>query len=320
MVRNFFSLHSSRLTHTLGRLSLTVMAVALALSMNIPARAQEVNDSWRYTLEQPSDGWQKPDFDDSGWKEGSGGFGTDGTPGARVGTNWNTKQIWLRKTARLQSVPAEPALLVHHDEDAKIYINGRLAAELPGFIIEYQTVPVAKTALETLKAGDNVIAVHCRQSGGGQFVDVHLIDAQHPPTLPQPRRNPTPFQSELITEWGANVTAENAWTEYPRPQLQRAEWQNLNGNWKYAISDRDRQETPEEWSGDILVPFPLESRLSGVQRLLKEDETLWYTRSFDAQPTQGRRTLLNFEAVDYRSRIVVNGKTVGEHTGRARRG
>lgn len=125
----------------------------------------------------------------------------------------------------------------------------------------------------------------------------------------------TPFQSELITEWGAKVTAENAWTEYPRPQLERAQWQNLNGHWEYAVTDRDQQETPLQWSGKILVPFSLESRLSGVQRILKPDETLWYTRKFDAQPKRGTRTLLNFEAVDYRSRVLVNDKVVGEHTG-----
>lgn len=315
MVRNIFSVHSKLFLQAIGRLTLAVMAVALALPMGAQVSAQEVNDSWRYTLQQPSGDWQKLDFDDSDWKEGSGGFGTAGTPDARIGTTWDTKQIWLRKTEHLEAVPTKPALLVHHDEDAEIFINGQQAAKLPGFITKYQTVTIAEAARSALKAGDNVIAVHCRQTGGGQFIDVHLIDADHPPKLPRPRRNSTPFRSELITEWGANVTAENAWTEYPRPQLERAQWQNLNGNWDYAITDRDQQQTPEEWSGEILVPFALESRLSGVQRILEDYETLWYSRTFDAQPEPGMRTLLNFEAVDYRSRILVNGEVVGEHTG-----
>ena len=126
---------------------------------------------------------------------------------------------------------------------------------------------------------------------------------------------PTPFQSELITQWGAEVTPENAWTEYPRPQFERAQWQNLNGQWDYSIGSREQHEPPVEWSGKILVPFSLESRLSGAQRLLNSEETLWYHRSFNANPTAGKRTLLNFEAVDYRCRVIVNATVVGEHTG-----
>jgi beta-galactosidase/beta-glucuronidase len=294
--------------------SLLCFGLSLAAAQTLSAH-DAIVDSWRYTLEQPADGWQQADFDDSTWAEGSGGLGTRGTPGARVGTVWETKQIWLRKTYQLAAIPAEPALLVHHDEDAKIFINGKLVIELPGYVAEYKTLPLDDAAKAALQVGSNVLAVHCRQTGGGQFIDVHLIDAAHPPELPKVRRDPTPFQSELITQWGASVTADNAWTEYPRPQMERSEWQNLNGHWDYSISPRDQQEPPVEWSGKILVPFPLESRLSGVQRLLEDDETLWYHRSFHANPTEGKRTLLNFEAVDYRSRVIINGSVVGEHTG-----
>src|SRR5690606_956666 len=125
---------------------------------------------------------------------------------------------------------------------------------------------------------------HCRQTGGGQFIDVHLIDANHVPQLPPAERSREPFQSELITEWGEQVTPENAWTEYPRPQLARPQWQNLNGQWDYAITSDQQQEQPTEWAGKILVPFALESRLSGVQRLLDPTEALWYRRSFEAAP------------------------------------
>ncbi len=315
MLRNVTLTLTHGLAHAVGRLPMVLATMVLALPISAQVCAQQVNDTWRYTFEQPSDDWYKPDFDDSQWTEGSGGFGTAGTPGARIGTNWDTKQIWLRKSHQLDSVPAKPGLLVHHDEDAEIFVNGQQAAKLPGFTTKYQTLPIAQAAQAALQLGENVIAVHCRQTGGGQFIDVHLIDADQPPKLPRPRSDSTPFKSELITEWGAKVTAENAWTEYPRPQLQRAHWQNLNGNWDYAITDREQQETPQAWAGQILVPFALESRLSGVQRLLRDYETLWYSRSFKAQPKPGSRTLLNFEAVDYRSRILVNGKVVGEHTG-----
>ncbi|MEM1224641.1 MAG: sulfatase-like hydrolase/transferase [Planctomycetota bacterium] len=123
-----------------------------------------------------------------------------------------------------------------------------------------------------------------------------------------------PFQSDLITRWGEEVTAENAWTEYPRPQLRRDHWMNLNGQWDYAISPLDRPNPPENWDGSILVPFCLESKLGGVSRLLHEDESLWYRRMFEVtKPDQ--RWLLHFEAVDYRCQVYVNGVLVGEHTG-----
>ncbi len=124
-----------------------------------------------------------------------------------------------------------------------------------------------------------------------------------------------PFASELITEWGEQVTVENAWTEYPRPQLKRNSWTSLNGQWDYAITPVQQKEMPSLWNGKILVPYCLESKLGGVQRLLDASEALWYHRSFKATPSQGTRTLLNFEAVDYRCEVFVNGKSVGKHQG-----
>jgi hypothetical protein len=281
-----------------------------------PLVAQDVavDPAWRYTLQPPEGAWQQPQYDDSQWMEGFGGFGTRGTPGSRVGTVWSTKNIWLRRTIELEEVPARPALLVHHDEDLTVYINGQRVTELKGFITDYRVVPL-EPANSPLRAGTNVIAVHCRQTGGGQFVDVHVIDADKVPQLPQPPRPTTPFKSELLTQWGAGVTPENAWREYPRPALARQQWLNLNGHWDYAITARDATAVPEQWNGQILVPFALESRLSGVQRLLDASEALWYHRQFELPASPNRRTLLNFEAVDYRCRVWVNGTEVGGHTG-----
>jgi beta-galactosidase len=135
--------------------------------------------------------------------------------------------------------------------------------------------------------------------------------------LQQPASPPIvkPFVSELITRWGAEVTPQNAWTEYPRPQLVRDDWQNLNGHWDYAITPIVQRTPPPAWDGRILVPFSLESKLGGVQRLLDSTEALWYRRSFTSGPAEGRRTLLNFEAVDYRCEVFVNGRSVGTHQG-----
>jgi len=159
---------------------------------------------------------------------------------------------------------------------------------------------------------------------GGFFITACLFQT----AVAQQIRSTKPFVSELITKWGEGVTAENAWTEYPRPQMQRDNWQNLNGNWDYAITSVEQTEMPTEWDGKILVPYCLESKLSGVQRLLDASEALWYRRTFvatggqpvDGQADDGRRqaactTLLNFEAVDYRCEVFVNGKFVGNHVG-----
>jgi beta-galactosidase/beta-glucuronidase len=124
-----------------------------------------------------------------------------------------------------------------------------------------------------------------------------------------------PYKTALITRWGSEVTPENAWTEYPRPQLAREAWQNLNGLWDYAITSASEKNPPEQWAGQILVPFALESRLGGVQRLLQPEEALWYRRTVEVTATEGKRTLLNFEAVDYRCEVFVNGVSVGGHQG-----
>ncbi len=115
-----------------------------------------------------------------------------------------------------------------------------------------------------------------------------------------------PAASPLMTVWGEKMTPETAWRDYPRPQLVRDAWVNLNGLWDYAVTPKNG-ECPEAWQGKILVPFAMESALSGVGRMLEPGELLWYRRTFDAHPAQGQRTLLHFGAVDFRAQVWVNG-------------
>ena len=117
----------------------------------------------------------------------------------------------------------------------------------------------------------------------------------------------------LMTVWGEKMTPETAWREYPRPQLVRDAWTNLNGLWDYAVTPKNA-ECPEAWQGQILVPFALESALSGVGRLLEPGELLWYRRTFQTQPRKGQRLLLNFGAVDFRTQVWVNGIEVTDVT------
>ncbi|MCA9267231.1 MAG: glycoside hydrolase family 2, partial [Planctomycetales bacterium] len=290
------------------------VVVATVVAVQWAGGAEISDGPWRYSLRKPPAAWRSADFDDARWAEGFGGFGERSTPGSRVSTDWTTNDIWLRRVVELGDVPARAALLIHHDEDAEVFINGEQVAALPGFVIDYQVVPLEPAARAKLRRGKNLLAVHCRQTTGGQFIDVHIVDADNVPKLPPPKRQQQPFLSELITTWGEKVTPENAWGEYPRPQLLRTNWQNLNGQWDYAVTDIDA-DRPQKWDGKILVPFCLESKLSGVQRLLHPDQALWYRRTIDLQPTPGRRTILNFEAVDYRCEVWLNKAKVGEHVG-----
>ncbi|MFK8113895.1 MAG: family 43 glycosylhydrolase [Rubripirellula sp.] len=292
-----------------------ILVLGFCWLLSLTCAGQEVTDSWKYTVRKPADGWRATSFDTSGWKEANGGFGTRDTPGARVATVWATNAIWLRKSFDLPAVPKKPALLIHHDESAEISLNGKRILTLKGFTQEYKVVPIPSDKISALQAGKNLMAVRCNQTSGGQFIDVHLIDADHVPELPAAKRDTTPFQSELLTQWGSEVKPENAWTEYPRPQLRRERWTNLNGHWQYAITPAKQVAPPTDWSGNILVPYCLESKLGGVERLLDATEALWYRRSLDLSVEPGKQVLLNFEAVDYRCEVFVNGRSVGKHQG-----
>ncbi len=123
-----------------------------------------------------------------------------------------------------------------------------------------------------------------------------------------------PVGNKIKTRWAVKVTPENVWKEYPRPQMVRQQWKNLNGLWEYAITS-NRTEKPEEWKKNILVPFALETPLSGVGRRIESDEVIWYRRTFDYTPKGNERQLLNFEGVDYKCMVWVNGELAGSHIG-----
>ncbi len=139
--------------------------------------SQEKPQTWRYTLEKPADDWSKPDFDDSKWKQGEGGFGTEKTPGAVVRTKWATDDIWIRRefTAPDEKL-LNPSLVLHHDDDAEIYINGVLAVSEKGYVSNYEEFPVSAEAKSAIKPGKNTLAVHCHQNSGGQYIDAGIVD------------------------------------------------------------------------------------------------------------------------------------------------
>ena len=132
--------------------------------------------AWSFTLAAPPAGWTMPGFDDTAWQQGLGGFGTAGTPGAIVRTVWQTDDIWLRRPFVLAAAPTGELLLqLHHDEDVEVYLNGIPAAAASGFVSDYYELPINPEAVAALKSGTNVLAVHCHQTTGGQYVDVGIL-------------------------------------------------------------------------------------------------------------------------------------------------
>lgn len=143
---------------------------------SVVAAADKQAAEWRYTLAEPAKGWSDRRFDDSTWSRGRSGFGTAGTPGVFIGTEWSKPDIWLRREVQLTSNQiGNLALWMHHDEDAEVYINGVLAAKTTGWTSQYEVFPISSAAREALVVGANSIAVHCRQTSGGQYIDVGLV-------------------------------------------------------------------------------------------------------------------------------------------------
>ena len=124
-----------------------------------------------------------------------------------------------------------------------------------------------------------------------------------------------PIDGKIMSRWAKKVTPDNVWQEYPRPQFKRSTWKNLNGIWDYAIL-KSNQPKPKSFVGKILVPFSFESALSGVGKSITPEDKMWYRKKFSI-PSEwnGKKILINFEAVDHDANIWINGIFVGSHQG-----
>jgi hypothetical protein len=143
------------------------------VSHDLLPTSEEVPQAWSYTVLQPPEDWMQPAFDASHWKTGQAPFGR----GYAHNTEWSETpgDIWIRREFQLPAeIPKTLSLTAIHDEDVEIYFNGVLAASAKGFVRDYVELAVAKGALAALRPGSNVIAVHCRQTTGGQVIDVGL--------------------------------------------------------------------------------------------------------------------------------------------------
>lgn len=135
---------------------------------------------WRYTETKPTDEWFKSSFDDTSWKTGPAGFGTE-DEGVTPRTPWISDDIWMRRTFTLPSWSHTLAIIAYHDQDLDVYLNGVLATHIDGWTHSYDPLPIAPSALAALKPTQNTIAVHVHHPGDGRhFADVGLADLGWP--------------------------------------------------------------------------------------------------------------------------------------------
>ena len=139
--------------------------------------SEERAQTWQYTFEKPGENWKAALGDDKNWKTGPGGFGSAETPNCKPRTTWDTPAIWVRRAVELKELPGQNVMLrMYHDEDAEVYFNGVLAVKAGGYNGNYSDFPLSAKARAALKVGSNTIAIHCKQTRGGQFIDAGLIE------------------------------------------------------------------------------------------------------------------------------------------------
>jgi len=262
--------------------------VAVTLQKRGSRNAEVLPDSikkgqvWEYTLEKPANNWFEIAFDDSKWKKGPGGFGTLGTPNSHPRTHWNTKDIWLRKDFGLEGIPSKLTLTIHHDEDAEIYLNGKLIHSVKGYVDNYKKLDITKAALEVLQTGRNTVAVHCRQTNGGQYIDIGLTaDLSQTST------------DVLVRKFGRELLGDSKLAHWNslRRQLAASQSQKLTfqAGKAMAVAERGRQPTwvlkrgnPQLKGEEVQPAFP---------QILGAGE-VEVPKEYDSGKTSGRRRVL----------------------------
>ena len=182
---------------------------------------------WEFTYTQPPDNWFQIAFDDSKWRKGRSGFGSPGTPGSKVRTPWHSSDIWLRRDFRFDTIPGKLTLKIHHDEDAEVYLNGKQIKTFKGFLKQYTEIDVTNECLDVLQTGRNTLAIHCKQTGGGQYIDAGLLVDQS--TTPVP---------VLAAKYGGEILGEAKLAQYSklRDELAKVQSTKLTLKTEYAMA------------------------------------------------------------------------------------
>ncbi len=141
----------------------------------VPA-ADQADTRWRFTTTKPPGEWSGVGFDDSGWRESAAGFGAGNPPGAVIKTTWKTDDIWVRREVEIPAHSGTLKLWMHHDEDADVFINGVLAVRVKGYTTAYEVFPLLPAGQAAIKPGRNLVAIHCHQTTGGQYIDAGFVE------------------------------------------------------------------------------------------------------------------------------------------------
>ena len=248
----------------------------------LPDASRGKGQIWEYTFTEPGDNWFEIAFDDQSWKKDWSGFGTRGTPGSHVRTEWKTSDIWLRKDFRLVEIPGKLVLRIHHDEDAQVYMNGKLVKTLTGHSNRYIDMDITEASLDVLQTGRNTIAIHCKQTTGGQYIDAGLLVDYN--------ITPVPLLARLH---GKVILGDAKLAEYNQlhQQLTTLEQQKLEVKEEFAmaVGERGRQKTwvlkrgnPQLQGEEVVPAFP--QILSASEVKIPE--------GYDTGKTSGKRRVL----------------------------
>ncbi len=207
---------------------------------------------WKYTTTMPGTNWYAPGFSDANWNIGPGGFGTANTPGAVVRTTWNTSDLWLRRVFNPGALTTQQIsnllINIHHDENAEVYLNGVLIFSAAGYTSSYITAPISDAGRSALLPNaNNTLAVHCRQTAGGQYIDVGFVEREvivPPPVTATPVwiENGTGLHGEYFN--GTNLSGSAV--------LDRID-PNINFNWGQSspASGIGADQFSVRWTGQI---------------------------------------------------------------------
>ena len=163
------------------------MTLALAAStafsqtfqVDVVPTAMTKQTDWKYTTSEPPPAWSTQAYDDAAWGSGPGGFGATGTPGSVIGTVWSDSSIWMPKTFLITNPAAKAglALLINHDENVEVYVNGVQVFSESDYTVRYMQHELWADAQAAFKDGENLLAVHCKQTLGGQYIDVGIVES-----------------------------------------------------------------------------------------------------------------------------------------------
>lgn len=214
----------------------TINSRLTGTSTIVPAGDEKANIQWKYTTSKPASNWYTTDFSDTDWKTGTAGFGGGGR------TAWTSSDIWIRRSFTISNIDEsqlqELRLWLFHDEDAEIYINGVLAQKVTGYNTKYELWPLLPQSLAALKTDgtDNIIAIHCKQTTGGQFIDCGLKTCVYTNNSelqvePMPQKTPAPeFSSASGKAYLLTYTLPTSKLLHYAYSLDGAQWKTINGN------------------------------------------------------------------------------------------